>query len=238
MSGHSHWHQIRFKKGIEDAKRSKIFSKLSKEITIAARDGGGDLVFNPTLRSIVDKSKLANMPADSIEKAIKKGTGELAGVSYEEFVIEAYGPAGTALMIDGITDNKNRSLGEIKLIITQHGGKVVNEGAIKWMFEKKGVLNINDPKGKSKDDLELLAIEAGAEDVNWEEESLYIYTRPEDLEKTRKALEEKGLKTDSANLEWVPKENIEVDDEAREKNQRLFEALDEHDDVSNVYSNI
>jgi YebC/PmpR family DNA-binding regulatory protein len=238
MSGHSHWHQIRFKKGIEDAKRSKIFSKLSKEITIAARDGGGDLVFNPTLRSIVDKSKLANMPADSIDKAIKKGTGELEGVSYEEFIIEAYGPAGTALMIDGITDNKNRSLGEIKLIVTQHGGKVVNEGAIKWMFEKKGVLNVNDLKGKSKDDLELLAIEAGAEDVNWEDESLYIYTKPEDLEKTRKALEEKGLKTDSANLEWVPKENIEVDDEAREKNQRLFEALDEHDDVSNVYSNI
>jgi YebC/PmpR family DNA-binding regulatory protein len=238
MSGHSHWHQIRFKKGIEDAKRSKIFSKLSKEITIAARDGGGDLVFNPTLRSIVDKSKLANMPADSIDKAIKKGTGELEGVSYEEFIIEAYGPAGTALMIDGITDNKNRSLGEIKLIINQHGGKVVNEGAIKWMFEKKGVLNVNDLKGKSKDDLELMAIEAGAEDVNWEDESLYIYTKPEDLEKTRKALEEKGFKADSANLEWVPKENIEVSDEAREKNQRLFEALDEHDDVSNVYSNI
>lgn len=238
MSGHSHWHQIRFKKGIEDAKRSKVFSKLSKEITIAARDGGGDLVFNPTLRSIVDKSKLANMPADSIDKAIKKGTGELEGVSYEEFIVEAYGPAGTALMIDGITDNKNRSLGEIKLIISQHGGKVVNEGAIKWMFEKKGVLNINDLRGKSKDDLELLAIEAGAEDVNWEEEFLYIYTKPEDLEKTRKALEEKGLKAESANLEWVPKENIEVNDEVREKNQRLFEALDEHDDVSNVYSNI
>jgi len=238
MSGHSHWHQIRFKKGIEDAKRSKVFSKLSKEITIAARDGGGDLVFNPTLRSIVDKSKLANMPADSIDKAIKKGTGELEGVSYEEFILEAYGPAGTALMIDGITDNKNRSLGEIKLIINQHGGKVVNEGAIKWMFEKKGVLNINDLKGKPKEDLELLAIEAGAEDVNWEEDSLYIYTKPEDLEKTRKALEEGGLKVESANLEWVPKENIEVSDEAREKNQRLFEALDEHDDVSNVYSNI
>ena len=210
MSGHSHWHQIRFKKGIEDAKRSKVFSKLSKEITIAARDGGGDLVFNPTLRSIVDKSKLANMPADSIDKAIKKGTGELEGVSYEEFIVEAYGPAGTALMIDGITDNKNRSLGEIKLIISQHGGKVVNEGAIKWMFEKKGVLNINDLRGKSKDDLELLAIEAGAEDVNWEEEFLYIYTKPEDLEKTRKALEEKGLKAESQTLNGYLKKTLRL----------------------------
>jgi YebC/PmpR family DNA-binding regulatory protein len=238
MSGHSHWHQIRFKKGIEDAKRSKVFSKLSKEISIAARDGGGDLVFNPTLRSIVDKAKLANMPADSIDKAIKKGTGELEGVSYEAFIIEAYGPNGTALMIDGITDNKNRSLNEIKLIITQHGGKVVNEGAIKWMFEKKGVIVITDLKGKSKDDIEMISIDAGADDFNWEEESLYVYTKPEELEKTRKALEEKGLKSDSAELEWVSKEVIEADDATREKNQRLFEALDEHDDVSNVYSNI
>ncbi len=238
MSGHSHFHNIKLKKGAEDAKRSKIFSKLSKEISIAAKDGGGDPVFNPVLRATIEKARGANMPTDSIEKAIKKGTGELEGVSYEGFQIEAYGPNGTALIVEGITDNKNRSLGEVKLIITQHGGKIVNEGAIKWMFEKKGVISIVDLKGKPKDDLEMIAIEAGADDVYWEDDSLYIYTKPEDLEKTRKALEDKKLKIESASLEWVPKENIAVDEATKEKNQKLFEALDENDDVSNIYSNI
>lgn len=238
MSGHSHFHNIKLKKGAEDAKRSKIFSKLSKEISIAAKDGGGDATFNPVLRSAIEKARAANMPTDSVEKAIKKGTGELEGASYESFQIEAYGPNGTAFIIEGITDNKNRSVNEVKLIITQHGGKVVNEGAIKWMFEKKGVINITDLKSKTKDDLELLAIEAGADDVFWEGDSLYIYTKPEDLEKARKTLESKHLTIESANLEWVPKENISVDDATREKNQKFFEALDEHDDVSNIYSNI
>lgn len=238
MSGHSHFHNIKLKKGAEDAKRSKIFSKLSKEISIAAKDGGGDPVFNPVLRSTIEKARGANMPTDSIEKAIKKGTGELEGASYEGFQIEAYGPNGTALIVEGITDNKNRTLGEVKLIITQHGGKIVNEGAIKWMFEKKGVINIVDLKNKPKDDLELMAIEAGADDVHWEDDSFYIYTKPEDLEKTRKALEDKKLKIESASLEWVPKENIVVDETTKEKNEKLFEALDENDDVSNIYSNI
>jgi YebC/PmpR family DNA-binding regulatory protein len=237
MSGHSHFHNIKIKKGAEDAKRSKIFSKLSKEISIAAKDGGSDTTFNAKLRSVVEKAKAMNMPADSIDKAVKKGSGELEGFTYEEFLLEAYGPGGSAVMIEGITDNKNRSLGELKLIINQKGGKTVNEGGIKWMFEKRGVISI-DAANKNKEDLELTAIEAGAEDIEWQEDTLYLYVKSEDLEKTKKALEEKGLKIESANLEWVANENISVDDDTREKFQRFFDALDEHDDVQNVYTNI
>ena len=140
-------------------------------------------------------------------------------------------------MIEGITDNKNRTLGEVKLILTQRGGKYVNEGGIKWMFEKKGVLTV-DASGKNKEDVELAAIEAGAEDIDWEEDTLYIYTKMEDLEATKKSIEEKKLKIESANLEWVPKENITIDEDTKEKNQKLFEALDENDDVQNIYTNI
>ena len=237
MSGHSHFHNIKIKKGAEDAKRSKIFSKLSKEISVAAKDGGSDTTFNAKLRSVVEKAKAMNMPADSIDKAVKKGSGELEGFTYEEYLLEAYGPGGSAVMIEGITDNKNRTLGEIKLIINQRGGKSVNEGGIKWMFEKKGVISI-DATGKNKEDMELTAIEAGAEDIEWQEDTLYIYIKAEDLEKTKKTLEEKSLKILSAALEWVPNETLEVDDATREKFQSFFEALDEHDDVQNVYTNI
>jgi len=237
MSGHSHFHNIKIKKGAEDAKRSKIFSKLSKEISVAAKDGGSDTTFNAKLRSVVEKAKSMNMPADSIDKAVKKGSGELEGFTYEEYLLEAYGPGGSAVMIEGITDNKNRTLGEIKLIINQKGGKTVNEGGIKWMFEKKGVISI-DATGKDKEDVELTAIEAGADDIEWQEDTLYIYIKAEDLDKTRKALEEKGLKILSSALEWVPNETLEVDDAIREKFQSFFEALDEHDDVQNVFTNI
>jgi len=237
MSGHSHFHNIKIKKGAEDAKRSKTFSKLSKEISVAAKDGGSDVTFNAKLRSAVEKAKSMNMPADSIEKAIKKGSGELEGFSYEEFLMEAYGPGGTAFIIEGITDNKNRFLNEIKMIIAQRGGKSVNEGGIKWMFEKKGVISI-DAANKNKEEMELTAIEAGADDLDWHENILYLYTKPEDLEKTKKTLEEKKLKIMSADLEWVPKENVPITDEIKEKNQKMFEALDEHDDVQNIYTNI
>ncbi|MDD4531123.1 MAG: YebC/PmpR family DNA-binding transcriptional regulator [Candidatus Pacebacteria bacterium] len=237
MSGHSHFHNIKIKKGAEDAKRSKTFSKLSKELSVAAKDGGSDTTFNAKLRSAVEKAKSMNMPADSIDKAIKKGSGELEGFSYEEFLLEAYGPGGTAFIIEGITDNKNRTLGEIKLILTQKGGKYVNEGGIKWMFEKKGVISIN-AEGKDREEMEMTAIESGADDVDWDENILYLYTKPEDLENAKKSLEEKKAKIEAANLEWVPKENISVEEEVKEKNQRLFDALDENDDVQNIYTNI
>jgi len=237
MSGHSHFHNIKIKKGAEDAKRSKTFSKLSKELSVAAKDGGSDITFNAKLRSAVEKAKSMNMPADSIDKAIKKGSGELEGFSYEEFLMEAYGPGGTAFIIEGITDNKNRTLGEIKLILTQRGGKYVNEGGIKWMFEKKGVISI-DASNKNKEEIELTAIEAGADDIDWDESTLYIYTKPEDLEKTKKILEEKKLKVESSALEWVPKETADIDETTKEKNQRFFESLDENEDVQNIYTNI
>lgn len=237
MSGHSHFHNIKIKKGAEDAKRSKIFSKLSKEISVAAKDGGSDVVFNAKLRSAVEKAKSMNMPADGIEKAVKKGSGELEGFSYEEFLMEAYGPGGTAFIIEGITDNKNRTLNEIKMIINQRGGKYVNEGGIKWMFEKKGVISI-DAANKNRDEMELTAIEAGADDLDWHEDILYLYTRLEDLEKTKKILEEKKIKIASAGLEWVPKDNFPIADEIKEKNQKMFEAIDEHEDVQNIYTNI
>lgn len=237
MSGHSHWHSIRFKKGVADAKKSKIFSKLAREISIAARDGGADLTFNPKLRTIVDKAKSANMTSDSIERAIKKGSGELEGFNYEEISLEAYGPNGTAIIIDGITDNKNRTLGEIKLILSQNGGKMVEGGAIRWMFDKKGVIIISKENIKDKDETELLLIESGAENFEWQEDGLVIYTKPEELDKVKNFLEENKLKLESSVLEWVPKENIEIDEATRAKNQKLFEALDDHDDVQNIYSN-
>ncbi|MFA5087001.1 MAG: YebC/PmpR family DNA-binding transcriptional regulator [Candidatus Paceibacterota bacterium] len=239
MSGHSHWSTIKFKKGTEDAKRSKTFSKLSKEISIAARGGGSDLTFNPKLRSIVDKARSSNMPADSIDKAIKKGAGELEGFTLEEFSMEGYGPNGVAIIIDGITDNKNRSIGEIRLILSRFNGKMVEGGGIKWMFDKKGVIIVNaEDIKKDKDEMELMIIDSGAEDLQWQEEGLVVYTKPEDLEKVKKAMEENGLKIASSNLEWVAKETVEVDDDTREKNQKLYEALDDHDDVQTIFWNI
>jgi YebC/PmpR family DNA-binding regulatory protein len=237
MSGHSHWHTIRFKKGVADAKKSKIFSKLAREISIAARDGGADLTFNPKLRTIIEKAKAENMTSDSIDRAIKKGSGGTEGCNYEEFTFEAYGPSGTAIIIEGITDNKNRSIGEIKILISQHGGKMVEEGAIKWMFDKKGVIIINKEDITDKEELELLSIESGAENFEWQEEGLVIYTKPDELDKVKNFLHENKIKLASSVLEWVPKENIEIDETTREKNQKLFESLDDNDDVQNIYSN-
>jgi len=231
MSGHSHFHNIKLKKGAEDAKRSKLFSKLSKEISITAREGGPDIAFNPKLRSIVDKARGLNMPNDSIEKAIKRGSGEIEGATLEEFLIEAYGPDNMAVLIEGITDNKNRSINEIKLLVSQKGGKIVNEGAIKWMFERRGVIGITDIQSKEK--AELLAIEAGAEDILWEEDNLIVYTKPEEMENVKKNLT--SLKVDFANLEWVAKEKISVDEE---RYTSFIEAIENHDDVSNVYTNV
>jgi len=237
MSGHSHWSTIKFKKEVMDSKRSKVFSKLAKEITIAARDGGSDMTFNPRLRTVVDKAKDSNMPSDNIDKAIKKGAGELEGCTYEEFSIEAYGPDGTALIIDGITDKKTRSLGEIKLILNQKGGKMVEGGGIKWMFDKKGIILI-DKNIKSKEDLEILAIESGADNFDFDEEYMTVYTKPEELDKVRGFFIDNGIKPKEANLEWVAKEPLEGTPETQEKFQKLYEALDDHDDVQNIYTNL
>lgn len=242
MSGHSHFRSIRYKKEITDKKRGQMFSKISREISVAAREGGGDPEFNSKLRLAIEKAKSVNMPTDNIERAIKRGVGELEGVKLEEVLFEAYGPGGIAIIIEGITDNKNRALGEIKQILNQNNGKLVGEGAVKWMFERKGcivvALKSQISNGKSKEELELIVIEAGAEDIYWHDELLDIYTKIEDLEKVKKNLEKRGIKIESTSLDWVAKEEIKLDEKTKEACQKLFEALDENDAVQEIYSNL
>ncbi|GAH56951.1 unnamed protein product [marine sediment metagenome] len=190
MSGHSHAKTILHKKQITDAKRGKIFSKLAREISVAAREKGGDPEINSKLRLVIEKARQWNLPKDNIERAIKRGTGELAGEKLKSVLFEAYGPGGIAIIIEGITDNKNRTLGEIKQIFTQNNGKLAGSGSVKWMFERKGCLEVQTEKGgykdKKKEDLELLVIEAGAEDIYWHNDLLDVYTKPEELEKVKK----------------------------------------------------
>ena len=239
MSGHSHAKTIKHQKGIADAKRSAAFSKMAKELEIAAKEGG-DQTFNAKLRLAIERAKGVNMPTENIERAIKRGTGELEGGRLEEVSFEAYGPGNVAIIIDGITDNKNRTLGEIKQILSQNNGKLVAQGAVRWMFDRKGTIIINlkpETLNLKHDDLELAVIEAGAEDIYWHDDALDVYTKPDELEKVRKNLEEKSIKQESASLDWVPKENIEVNEATKAACEKLFEALDESDSVQEAYSN-
>ncbi len=237
MSGHSHWAGIKHKKGITDAKRSKVFSKMAKEITIAAKDGG-DINFNSKLRIVVEKARSSNMPADNIERAIKKGTGEIEGEVLESVVFEAYGPGEIAFIIEGITDNKNRFLGEIKQILNKNNGKLVGKGGIQWMFEKKGCLTIKTNEDKTKEEWEMLSIDLGAEDVSWYDNILEIYIEQSNLEKIKSLFEEKNIEVESASLDWVAKEEVEIDEEIKEKCIKLFDSLDENDSVQEIYSNL
>ena len=214
MSGHSHWSSIKHAKGAADKKRGKLFSKLSKIISVAA--------------------KKANMPNDSIEKAIKRGTGELEGENLEEFVFEAYGPTKSALIITGITSNRNRALNEVKTILNQHNAKMAEEGSVRWQFENKGIIVI-EPKQESKENAELKAIDAGAQDLSWQGNILEVYTTPNNLDEVKKKLET-SFEIESATLGWVPKDEIEIKE--AESIKKLFEALGENDDVQEVYSNI
>ncbi len=237
MSGHSHWAGIKHKKGITDAKRSKVFSKMAKEITIAAKDGR-DINFNPKLRLVVEKARSLNMPADNIERAIKKGTGEIEGEVLERVVFEAYGPGEVAFIIEGITDNKNRFLGEIKQILNKNNGKLVSQGGIQWMFEKRGCLTVKTDGSKTKEEWEMFSIDLGAEDLSWYDNMLEIYVEQNSLEKTKAAFEEKNVEIESASLDWVAKKEIEVDKETEEKCLKLFDSLDENDSVQEIYSNL
>lgn len=236
MSGHSHWHSIRGQKAITDAKRGKVFSKLARILTLTAKETGGDPGKSPKLRVAIEKAKEANMPKENVERAIKKGTGELEGESLEEFIFEGYGPAGTAVIIEGITDNKNRALGDIKNILADNHGKMVGEGAIRWMFERKGIIII-PAEGKNKESLELIAIEAGADDLNISDNVLEVFTKPENLDSVKKALEAKQIKIESANIGWSAKEKTTISDTDKAKCEKLFEELDENDAVQEIYSN-
>ena len=242
MSGHSHARTIKHQKTITDQKRGQIFSKLARSIEVAVKERGPNPETNAKLRVAVEGAKKINLPKDNIERAIKRGTGELAGEKLEEVLFEAYGPGGIAIIIEGITDNKNRTLGEVKQTLNQNNGKLVGEGGVKWMFERKGCiivdlkLQIEDSQNREK--LELMAIEAGAVDIYWHGDILDVYTKIEELDRVKKNLEEKGVKTESASLDWVAKEEISLDEKDREGCQKLFEALDENEDVQEIYSKL
>lgn len=236
MSGHSKWATIKRKKAALDAKKGKIFTKLIKEITIAARQGGGDPAGNPRLRLAIDNAKSENMPAENIERAIKKATGELEGVTYHELTYEGYGPAGVAMLVEVATDNKNRTVAEVRHIFSKHGGSLGETGSVAWMFERKGVITL--PKqDKSEDDILAIVLDAGADDLQTEEEFYEITTSVENFEAVRKALQENNLKVDNASLQWIAKNTLEVKGEDAEKVMKLIETLEDCDDVQNVYSN-
>lgn len=232
MSGHSHAKTVAKTKGAADTKRSKAFSKMARFIIITAKEGGGDPDTSSKLRTAIDQAKQLNMPKDKIERAIKKGTGELEGGKLESFIFEAYGPNNIAIILEGITDNKNRTLGEVKKVLSQYHGKLAGEGSVKWMFERRGTIIIND----KSEDLELTAIEAGAQDISEQDNFVIIYTKPDELEKVKKSLEEKSIKIESFSLDWVAKELVET--EGKESLEKLFEALDDSDDIQNIYSNL
>jgi YebC/PmpR family DNA-binding regulatory protein len=236
MSGHSKWANIKHKKGAADAKRGKVFTKLIKEITVAARMGGGDVNANPRLRSAILAAKAENMPKDNMERAIKKGTGELEGVNYEESSYEGYGPAGAAVLVESLTDNKNRAVADIRHIFSKHGGNLGENGCVAWMFEKKGYLVV-EKSAVDEDTLMETALEAGAEDVREDGDNFEVITAPEDFEAVKEAIDAAEIATLSAEVTMLPQNMAELAGKDAEKMIRLMDALDDCDDVQKVYTN-
>lgn len=236
MSGHSKWATIKRKKASTDAKRGKIFTKLIKEITIAARQGGGDPNGNPRLRLAIDNAKAANMPADNIERAIKKATGELEGVSISELMYEGYGPGGAAILVEVATDNKNRTVAEVRHIFSKIGGSMGEAGSVAWMFERKGIITVKR-NNKSEDDVMEIVLEAGGDDMETEEDIFEVTTSLESFESVRKTLLDKTLEIENASLEWIAKNTLAVSGEDAEKVVKLIETLEDNEDVQNVFSN-
>jgi len=240
MSGHSKWATTKRAKFATDAKRAAIFTKLARVVTVAAREKGGDPATNFSLRLAIEKAKAANMPKENIDRAIKRGTGEIKGETIEELTYEGFGPGGTALIIKCLSNNKNRTASQIKHILTSNGGSLGSPNSVLWQFELKGVIRIENEKlaEKNLEELELQIIDTGAQDIAKEEDSLIIYTKPEDLQKISTSLKTLGLEADYAEIEYVAKERITISEELKEKNQKLFEALDEEEDVDNYYTNL
>jgi YebC/PmpR family DNA-binding regulatory protein len=236
MSGHSKWATIKRKKASTDAARGKVFTKIIKEITIAARDGGGDPDGNPRLRLAIQTAKSSNMPQDNITRAIKKGTGELEGVHYEEINYEAYAPHGIAVIIQCVTDNRNRTVAELRHMISKHNGNLGDSGSVAWMFDRKGVVTIE--KGKhTEDDVMEVILDAGADDLKTEDDVFEIISSVENLEKVRKAVEEKGYKIESANISYIAKELIALDETKAESVMKFLDVVEEYDDVQNLFTN-
>ena len=237
MSGHSHWAGIKHQKGIKDAKRAKVFTKLAKPIIIAAREGGGNPDTNFKLRMAIDKAREFNMPKENIERAIKRGTGELKEERIEEIIYEAMGPGGIMMLIKTTTDNKNRTLSEIKTILTKNGGKFAEAGSAMWNFEQIGSVLL-DLQEKDADEIELVAIDAGAKDIQVEAEAMRIFTAPSDLQKVQENLEKRHFKIEEAGLAYLPKNTVKIDENTQMDYEKLLEALDEQDDVEEIYDNL
>jgi YebC/PmpR family DNA-binding regulatory protein len=236
VSGHSKWSKIKRKKAVNDAKRGKVFTKIIREITVAAREGGGDPEFNPRLRLAVDQAKQAEMPQDNIDKAIKRGTGELEGVNYEEVSYEGYGPGGVALYIECLTDNQNRTVAEVRHILERNGGNLGTSGSVAWQFDRKGQLYVDGSRYHEDAVLEA-ALEAGAEDVRSEDGEFVVTTEVQDFHKVQEGLREAGVDVQEAELAWIARNEVSVEGKAGEKLVKLMEALDDHDDVQRVHSN-
>lgn len=237
MSGHNKWSSIKHKKGAQDAKRGKIFSKIIKEITVAARSGGGDPEINPTLRTAITKAKAENMPKDNIERAIKKGTGEIGGVDYIELTYEGYGPGGVAILIETLTDNKNRTAADIRSIFTKQGGNLGENGCVSYLFQRKGIITFNAEQ-YSEDEILEAALEAGAEDVSSSDEEIEVITSPDDFLSVSDALEEAGYKSERAEVTMVPEATLTLDNETTAKALRLIERIDDNEDVKSVSTNL
>ncbi len=236
MSGHSKWHSIKHKKGAADARRGKVFTRIIKELTVAARDGGGDPDSNPRLRTVVADAKAANMPADNIKRAIRRGTGEEPGVSYEEVTYEAYGPGGAALLIEVLTDNTNRAVGEIRHLLSKHGGNLGTTNSVAWLFAKQGHL-IVDRSGVDEDEFMMAAIDAGADDIQEDDQHWEVVTSPETYESVLAALKQAGIEPASAQLAMLPQNYVKVEGTAVRQILKLMELLEDHDDVRHVWSN-
>lgn len=236
MSGHSKWASIKHRKAAVDAKRGKLFSKLIKEITVAARIAGTDIQVNPRLRSAVAAAKSKNVPNDTIDKAILRGTGELDGVEYEEIVYEGYGPGGVAIMIDVMTDNRNRAIADVRHILGKHGGNMGEPGCVSWLFDKRGWMTI-EKDSIDEDELFMVALDSGAEDMTVQDENLEIITSPENFEEVREAVEESGATIIEAELTMLPQSTVKSEGKEAERMLRLMEALEDSDDVQKVYAN-
>ncbi len=237
MSGHSKWANIKHQKGAADARRGQVFTKVTREIILAVREGGSNPDGNVRLRLAIQKARDNNMPMDNIERAIKKGAGELEGVSIVEMVLEGYGPGGVAILVQAVSDNRNRTLQEIRSIFSRHGGSLAASGSVAWLFDSRGVITVKTD-GLDTEELALQAIDAGAEDVKVEKDFVEIYTRPDELEMVRRALQEKDVPVDSAELSMVPKNMVEPEEKAALQTLKLLDKLEELDEVQHVFSNV
>src|ERR1700730_8146781 len=236
MSGHSKWASMKHKKGAADAKRGKVFTRIIKELTIAARAGGGDPDMNPRLRTIIADAKQNNMPADNIKRAIRRGTGEEPGVSYEEAMYEGYGPGGAALIIDVLTDNKNRTVGEVRHVLTKHGGNLAEANAVAWMFSKRGYIVIAKSKAK-EEDLMTATLDAGADDLRDDEDNWEVLSPPEAFQSVLDAVKKLGVEPDAAEGSMLPKNYLKLEGRQAQQMVKLMDALDDHEDVRHVWSN-